>query len=83
MGLFAPGLCGVKCMGSVGLGVSYLLQQNNNCHCLIFWPSFQFQKFLTLSCPLLERENPTLEQPKALRPLSSSSNVSVVGKVSS
>ncbi|KAF4791424.1 hypothetical protein TURU_131064 [Turdus rufiventris] len=40
-----------------------------------------FQKFLTLSCPLLERENPTLEQPKALRPLSSSSNVSVVGKI--
>ncbi|XP_032922474.1 peroxisome proliferator-activated receptor gamma coactivator-related protein 1 [Catharus ustulatus] len=40
-----------------------------------------FQKFLTLSCPLLERENPTLEQPKALRPLSSSSSVSVVGKV--
>ncbi|XP_039927819.1 peroxisome proliferator-activated receptor gamma coactivator-related protein 1 [Hirundo rustica] len=38
-----------------------------------------FQKFLTLSRPLLECESPTLEQPKALRPLSSSS-VSVVGK---
>ncbi|KAL2302891.1 hypothetical protein Nmel_010344, partial [Mimus melanotis] len=45
-----------------------------------------FQKFLTLSCPLLECESPTLEQPKALRPLSSSSNsssssISVVGKI--
>ncbi|XP_030807428.1 peroxisome proliferator-activated receptor gamma coactivator-related protein 1 [Camarhynchus parvulus] len=40
-----------------------------------------FQKFLTLSRPLLECESPTLEQPKALRPLSnSSSSVSVVGK---
>ncbi|XP_066047170.1 peroxisome proliferator-activated receptor gamma coactivator-related protein 1 isoform X1 [Chamaea fasciata] len=41
-----------------------------------------FQKFLALSRPLLECENPTLEQPKALRPLSSSSSssVSVVGK---
>ncbi|KAI1236271.1 hypothetical protein IHE44_0001551 [Lamprotornis superbus] len=39
-----------------------------------------FQKFLTLSCPLLECESPTLEQPKALRPLSSSS-ISVVGKI--
>ncbi|XP_023785506.1 peroxisome proliferator-activated receptor gamma coactivator-related protein 1 [Cyanistes caeruleus] len=42
-----------------------------------------FQKFLTLSRPLLECESPTLEQPKALRPLSSSSSssVSVVGKI--
>ncbi|XP_014741470.1 PREDICTED: peroxisome proliferator-activated receptor gamma coactivator-related protein 1 [Sturnus vulgaris] len=40
-----------------------------------------FQKFLTLSCPLLECESPTLEQPKALRPLSSSSSISVVGKI--
>ncbi|XP_056351189.1 peroxisome proliferator-activated receptor gamma coactivator-related protein 1 isoform X2 [Oenanthe melanoleuca] len=43
-----------------------------------------FQKFLTLSCPLLECESPALEQPKALRPLSSSSSsssVSVVGKI--
>ncbi|KFO54354.1 hypothetical protein N302_13570, partial [Corvus brachyrhynchos] len=39
-----------------------------------------FQKFLTLSRPLLECESPTLEQPKTLRPLSSSSSVSVVGK---
>ncbi|KFW76443.1 hypothetical protein N305_05518, partial [Manacus vitellinus] len=39
-----------------------------------------FQKFLTLSRPLLERESPALEQPKALRPLSSSSSVSVIGK---
>ncbi|XP_021392062.2 peroxisome proliferator-activated receptor gamma coactivator-related protein 1 [Lonchura striata] len=39
-----------------------------------------FQKFLTLSRPLLECESSTLEQPKALRPLSSSSSVSVVGK---
>ncbi|XP_071420051.1 peroxisome proliferator-activated receptor gamma coactivator-related protein 1 isoform X2 [Pithys albifrons albifrons] len=38
-----------------------------------------FQKFLTLSRPLLECESPALEQPKALRPLSSSS-VSVIGK---
>ncbi|KFQ36046.1 hypothetical protein N332_10133, partial [Mesitornis unicolor] len=42
-----------------------------------------FQKFLSLSRPSLECESPALEQPKALRPLSSSSsssNVSVVGK---
>ncbi|KAJ7399229.1 peroxisome proliferator-activated receptor gamma coactivator-related protein 1 [Pitangus sulphuratus] len=39
-----------------------------------------FQKFLTLSRPLLECESPTLEQSKALRPLSSSSSVSVIGK---
>ncbi|KFP71738.1 hypothetical protein N310_07391, partial [Acanthisitta chloris] len=38
-----------------------------------------FQKFLSLSRPLLECESPALEQPKALRPLSSSS-ISVVGK---
>ncbi|NWS15141.1 PPRC1 protein, partial [Pachyramphus minor] len=38
-----------------------------------------FQKFLTLSRPLLECESSALEQPKALRPLSSSS-VSVIGK---
>ncbi|XP_063195553.1 peroxisome proliferator-activated receptor gamma coactivator-related protein 1 isoform X1 [Chroicocephalus ridibundus] len=37
-----------------------------------------FQKFLSLSRPSLECESPALEQPKALRPLSSS--VSVVGK---
>ncbi|KAM6265096.1 peroxisome proliferator-activated receptor gamma coactivator-related protein 1 isoform 1-T1 [Spheniscus humboldti] len=39
-----------------------------------------FQKFLSLSRPSLECESPALEQPKALRPLSSSSSVSVVGK---
>ncbi|XP_050161235.1 peroxisome proliferator-activated receptor gamma coactivator-related protein 1 isoform X2 [Myiozetetes cayanensis] len=39
-----------------------------------------FQKFLTLSRPLLECESPALEQSKALRPLSSSSSVSVIGK---
>ncbi|KFQ91185.1 hypothetical protein Y956_01434, partial [Nipponia nippon] len=40
-----------------------------------------FQKFLSLSRPLLECESPALEQPKALRPLSSSSSsISVVGK---
>ncbi|XP_067156236.1 peroxisome proliferator-activated receptor gamma coactivator-related protein 1 isoform X2 [Apteryx mantelli] len=40
-----------------------------------------FQKFLSLSRPSLERESPALEQPKGLRPLSSSSSsVSVVGK---
>ncbi|KAM6390117.1 LOW QUALITY PROTEIN: peroxisome proliferator-activated receptor gamma coactivator-related protein 1 [Pluvialis apricaria] len=38
-----------------------------------------FQKFLSLSRPSLECESPSLEPPKALRPLSSSS-VSVVGK---
>ncbi|KAM6330042.1 peroxisome proliferator-activated receptor gamma coactivator-related protein 1 [Podargus strigoides] len=38
-----------------------------------------FQKFLSLSRPSLECESPALEQPKALRPLSSSS-ISVVGK---
>uniref|UniRef100_A0A8C3PK63 Peroxisome proliferator-activated receptor gamma coactivator-related protein 1 n=1 Tax=Calidris pygmaea TaxID=425635 RepID=A0A8C3PK63_9CHAR len=37
-----------------------------------------FQKFLSLSRPSLECESPALEQPKALRPLSSS--ISVVGK---
>ncbi|XP_064320048.1 peroxisome proliferator-activated receptor gamma coactivator-related protein 1 [Phalacrocorax carbo] len=39
-----------------------------------------FQKFLSLSRPSLECESPALEQPKALRPLSGSSNISVVGK---
>ncbi|XP_068255847.1 peroxisome proliferator-activated receptor gamma coactivator-related protein 1 isoform X2 [Nyctibius grandis] len=40
-----------------------------------------FQKFLSLSRLSLECESPTLEQPKALRPLnSSSSSISVVGK---
>ncbi|XP_075360826.1 peroxisome proliferator-activated receptor gamma coactivator-related protein 1 [Mycteria americana] len=39
-----------------------------------------FQKFLSLSRPSLECESPALEQPKALRPLSSSSSISVVGK---
>ncbi|KFO13619.1 hypothetical protein N312_06752, partial [Balearica regulorum gibbericeps] len=39
-----------------------------------------FQKFLSLSRPPLECESPALEQPKALRPLSSSSSISVVGK---
>ncbi|KAM6416131.1 peroxisome proliferator-activated receptor gamma coactivator-related protein 1 [Rhynochetos jubatus] len=38
-----------------------------------------FQKFLSLSRPSLECESSALEQPKALRPLTSSS-VSVVGK---
>ncbi|KFV74636.1 hypothetical protein N307_08761, partial [Dryobates pubescens] len=38
-----------------------------------------FQKFLSLSRPSLECESPALEQPKALRPLSSSS-ISVLGK---
>ncbi|KFQ32795.1 hypothetical protein N331_07364, partial [Merops nubicus] len=38
-----------------------------------------FQKFLSLSRPSLDCESSALEQPKALRPLSSSS-VSVVGK---
>ncbi|KFP41431.1 hypothetical protein N324_00614, partial [Chlamydotis macqueenii] len=38
-----------------------------------------FQKFLSLSRPSLECESPALEQPKAVRPLSSSS-VSVIGK---
>lgn len=42
----------------------------------------QFQKFLSLSRPSLEYESAALEQPKALRPLSSSS-IAVVGKVSS
>ncbi|XP_064000634.1 peroxisome proliferator-activated receptor gamma coactivator-related protein 1 isoform X2 [Pogoniulus pusillus] len=37
-----------------------------------------FQKFLSLSRPSLECESPALEQPKALRPLSSS--ISVLGK---
>ncbi|KFP64134.1 hypothetical protein N322_06026, partial [Cariama cristata] len=39
-----------------------------------------FQKFLSLSRPSLECESPALEQPKALRPLGSSSIISVVGK---
>ncbi|KFV49702.1 hypothetical protein N328_04186, partial [Gavia stellata] len=39
-----------------------------------------FQKFLSLSRPSLECESPALEQPKALRPLSSNSSLSVVGK---
>ncbi|XP_069652896.1 peroxisome proliferator-activated receptor gamma coactivator-related protein 1 isoform X1 [Haliaeetus albicilla] len=39
-----------------------------------------FQKFLSLSRPSLECESSALEQPKALRPLSSSSSISVVGK---
>ncbi|NXP04687.1 PRGC1 protein, partial [Thinocorus orbignyianus] len=39
-----------------------------------------FQKFLSLSRPSLECESPALEQPKALRPLGGSSNISVVGK---
>ncbi|KFW00551.1 hypothetical protein N327_03917, partial [Fulmarus glacialis] len=39
-----------------------------------------FQKFLSLSRPSLECESPALEQPKALRPLSSSSSISVIGK---
>ncbi|KFW04378.1 hypothetical protein N326_07100, partial [Eurypyga helias] len=38
-----------------------------------------FQKFLSLSRPSLECESSALEQPKALRPLTSSS-VSVAGK---
>ncbi|XP_071668168.1 peroxisome proliferator-activated receptor gamma coactivator-related protein 1 isoform X4 [Patagioenas fasciata] len=38
-----------------------------------------FQKFLSLSRPSLEYESAALEQPKALRPLSSSS-IAVVGK---
>ncbi|KFP15339.1 hypothetical protein Z169_01756, partial [Egretta garzetta] len=38
-----------------------------------------FQKFLSLSRPSLECESPALEQPKALRPLSSSS-IPAVGK---
>lgn len=67
-------------MGAVS---SWALWGEVHGHCLIFCPSFQFQKFLTLSRPLLECESPALEQPKALRPLSSSSSVSVVGKVSS
>ncbi|KFP85996.1 hypothetical protein N311_09589, partial [Apaloderma vittatum] len=36
-----------------------------------------FQKFLSLSRPSLEWESPALEQPKALRPLSSSSRADV------
>ncbi|KFQ49839.1 hypothetical protein N333_04361, partial [Nestor notabilis] len=39
-----------------------------------------FQKFLSLSRPSLECDSPALEQPKALRPLGSSSSISVVGK---
>ncbi|KFZ64777.1 hypothetical protein N321_08352, partial [Antrostomus carolinensis] len=39
-----------------------------------------FQKFLSLSRPSLECESRALEQPKALRPLNSSSSISVVGK---
>ncbi|XP_075010955.1 peroxisome proliferator-activated receptor gamma coactivator-related protein 1 isoform X2 [Calonectris borealis] len=39
-----------------------------------------FQKFLSLSRPSLECESPALEQPKALRPVSSSSSVPVIGK---
>uniref|UniRef100_A0A8C5TDN6 PPARG related coactivator 1 n=1 Tax=Malurus cyaneus samueli TaxID=2593467 RepID=A0A8C5TDN6_9PASS len=39
-------------------------------------PSVSCGKFLTLSRPLLECESPTLEPPKALRPLSSSSSSS-------
>ncbi|XP_074763677.1 peroxisome proliferator-activated receptor gamma coactivator-related protein 1 isoform X1 [Athene noctua] len=39
-----------------------------------------FQKFLSLSRPSLECESTALEQPKALRSLSSGSSVSVVGK---
>ncbi|KFV11227.1 hypothetical protein N339_09301, partial [Pterocles gutturalis] len=38
-----------------------------------------FQKFLSLSRPSLECESPALEQPKAVRPLMSSS-ISLVGK---
>nr|XP_021149451.1 LOW QUALITY PROTEIN: peroxisome proliferator-activated receptor gamma coactivator-related protein 1 [Columba livia] len=41
--------------------------------------SCEFQKFLSLSRPSLEYESAALEQPKALRPLSSSS-IAVVGK---
>ncbi|XP_075573774.1 peroxisome proliferator-activated receptor gamma coactivator-related protein 1 [Pelecanus crispus] len=39
-----------------------------------------FQKFLSLSRSSLECESPALEQPKVLRPLSSGSSVSAVGK---
>lgn len=79
-GLFALGLCEVKCIGIVELG--WPVPSSSIDLPLSHLLSFQFQKFLTLSRPLLEYESPTLEQPKALRPLSSSS-VSVVGKVSS
>lgn len=51
--------------------------------CLILHPLFhQFQKFLSLSRPVLECKSPALEQPKGLWSLSSSGSMPETGKVS-
>lgn len=51
--------------------------------CIILYPSFhQFQKFLSLSRPVLECKSPALEQPKGLWSLSSGGSVTEAGKVS-